>query len=120
MPTYDYCCHDCRVVMEKIHKMDEEPIFECPDCGRPMVKTITLGHGGIKVSDPSWVQDVNGYINDLERVNSGKEERITTREQARRKIAELYADPYPAPMNNQELAANKRVATLRQRYTERF
>lgn len=120
MPIYDYACHDCEVIMEKFHKMAEDPEFECPDCGKRMEKAITLGHGGIRVSDPTWVQNINGFVNDLEHVETGRQERITTREQARKRIAELYADPYSEPQNDSEVAANKRVATLRQRYTERY
>jgi len=120
MPLYDYCCHECEIITEKFHKMDVVLDVECPDCGAMMQKTITLGHGGIKVSDPSWIKDINGFINDLEFVRDGKQEEITTRDQARKRIAELYADPFPVPKDEQEVSANKRVATLRQRYTERF
>ena len=95
MPLYDYVCHHCEIIKEVFHKISEEVLIDCPDCGAAMEKAITLGHGGIRVSDPSWVQNINGVVNDLEFVNRGKQERITTREQARRKIAEMYADTMP-------------------------
>ena len=119
MPLYDYKCHKCDFVVEKFHMMDDSPKFYCPDCHDiPLVKLMSFG--GLKRPDAPWIRDINGYINDLEFVNKGREERIETREQARKKIKELYATPYPRAKDDSEVAANKRVGELRQRYLERF
>jgi hypothetical protein len=59
-------------------------------------------------------------MNDLAEVRRGRQERITTREQARAKIRHDYRDPHPRPQNDNQVAANKRVGTLRQRYLERY
>jgi hypothetical protein len=59
-------------------------------------------------------------MNDLSEVVRGRQERITTREQARAKISYDYRDPYPTPSGDKEVAANKRVGALRQRYLERY
>lgn len=120
MPLYDYECFKCGFHVEKLHKIAETPTFFCPDCLIELDKVIVPGHGGIRTSDPSWVQNINGIVNDLEFVQKGKQEKIETREQARRKIAEMYADPYKEPKTKSEEAANKRVGALRQRYTERY
>lgn len=118
MPLYDYYCEKCGFEVEKFHKMAESPDFYCPDCLIPIVKAMSTGF--VKRPDAAWVKDVNGFMNDLERVQTGKEPEITTREQARSQIKRLYAEPYPKASNKKEVEANKRLSTLRTRYLERF
>jgi putative FmdB family regulatory protein len=120
MALYDYRCDDCEIEQEVTHRMDEEPHIECTTCKGGMRKIISGGAGCYKRSDAPWIKCVNGFMNDLEHVQQGRVEEITTREQARAQIKRLYADPYPRPRNSNEEAANKRVGLLRQRYTERF
>jgi putative FmdB family regulatory protein len=119
MPLYDYGCKDCDNVIEVFHKMNETYASICIDCRTPMTKL--LSDGFVKRQDSPWIEEcANGAMNDLTRVREGKEELITTREQARAKIKHEYRDPYPRPQNDGEVAANKRVGTLRQRYLERY
>ena len=119
MPLYDYGCKECDNVIEVFHKMDERYASVCINCKTPMQKL--LSDGFVKRSDSPWIDEcANGAMNDLTRVRQGKEERITTREQARGQIKRLYKEPYPRPRNNDEVAANKRVGTLRKRYLERY
>lgn len=119
MPLYDYGCIKCNYIVEKTHKIAEEPQFDCPDCLIPLVKLLTIG--ALKRQDAPWIDEcANGAMNDLTRVREGKEERITTREQARAKIKHDYRDPHRRPKNDSEVAANKRVGLLRTRYLERY
>lgn len=41
MPTYDYRCSSCHVIREVKHKMNEEPIIRCDQCGQDMIKMIS-------------------------------------------------------------------------------
>jgi putative FmdB family regulatory protein len=119
MPLYDYGCKECDNVIEVFHKMNETYASVCIECRTPMQKL--LSDGFVKRADSPWIEEcANGAMNDLQRVREGKEELITTREQARAKISHEYRDPYPRPRNDSEVAANKRVGTLRQRYLERY
>ena len=119
MPTYDYRCVYCDNVIEVFHKMSEEPKYSCTLCKNPMLKQ--LSDGFVKRQDARWIDEcANGAMNDLTEVRRGKQERITTREQARAHIKRDYADPYPRPKNKSEEAANKRVGALRTRYLERY
>jgi putative FmdB family regulatory protein len=106
MPLYDYECTNCMVQVELSTGMDEKP--RCDKCHTQMRRLITLGHGGVKRSDASWIRSVNGYLNDLEFAQKGKQEYISTREQARAHIEREYADPHP------------RVQERRKEYLERF
>ena len=106
MALYDYVCKGCNNVVEKYHKMAEEQLYECEICGYLLVKLLVTG--AVKRPDAPWIKDINGAINDLGEAQSGKQEYITTREQARKHIKHAYRDPHP------------RVQALRKRYLERF
>ena len=34
MPTYDYVCTECDHELEAFHSMKDEPLKECPKCGK--------------------------------------------------------------------------------------
>jgi putative FmdB family regulatory protein len=106
MPLYDYGCTECDNVMEVFHKMDDIVRHVCIDCKVPMQKLLTTGM--VKRPDATWVADINGTINDLGEAQSGRQEYITTREQARDHIKKVYSDPHP------------NVQKLKTRYLERY
>ena len=119
MPVYDYGCKNCDFVEEKYHKMTESPAYKCPHCESVMTKHMSDGF--VKRPDAPWIEEcANGVMNDLGEVQRGRQENITTREQARAHIRRDYADPYPRPKNKVEEAANKRLTLLRTRYLERY
>lgn len=118
MPLYEYACHDCEAIAEVFHKMDDLSEWPCHLCGKSMEKLISAV--ALKRPDAPWLRDMNGIVNDLERVNEGKEERIETREQMVRKIEEMYAEPHPEPVYEWQKQENKRMANYRTRYKERF
>lgn len=53
MPTYDYKCSECDIVQEEFHTMLETPDIKCPECGEPMKKKPSAGHGGWKMTKDS-------------------------------------------------------------------
>lgn len=106
MPLYDYECTNCRIEEELSTGIEEIP--RCKVCQGDMRRLITLGHGGIKKSDAPWIRSVNGYLNDRESAQLGKQEYIETREQARAHIEREYSDPHP------------NVQALKKEYLERF
>ncbi len=119
MPRYDYGCTECDNIMEVFHLMAEQIRCMCILCRVPMQKLLNTG--APKRLDAKGIDDcANGAMNDLTRVREGKEERITTRGQARAQINRLYKEPYPKARNDKEVAANKRVGLLRTRYLERY
>jgi putative FmdB family regulatory protein len=119
MPLYDYGCKECDNVIEVFHKIDEPYRSMCIECKTPMQKLLTTG--APKLPDAPWIEEcANGAMNDLTEVRRGRQEKITTREQARAKIRHDYREPYPRPTTEREKAANKRVGLLRTRYLERY
>lgn len=56
MPAYDYKCPECESVGEVVHKMDEKPVYLCPQCDVVMKRVYnsfgvnhgeTLSHGKV-------------------------------------------------------------------------
>lgn len=47
MPTYEYRCGACRHTFERFQKMSEEPVRECPECGKEAAERLISPGGGI-------------------------------------------------------------------------
>jgi putative FmdB family regulatory protein len=106
MALYDYVCDNCESTQEVYHPMAYEGEILCETCKLPVRKLMTTG--AVKRQDATWITQINGTINDLGEVHAGRQENITTREQARSAINKTYSDPHP------------KVQELRKRYLERY
>jgi len=38
MPIYEYQCQDCDKQLEALQKINDEPLLDCPHCGKPALK----------------------------------------------------------------------------------
>ena len=38
MPIYEYQCQACQHELEALQKISDEPLVECPECGKPALK----------------------------------------------------------------------------------
>ncbi|MBN1522789.1 MAG: zinc ribbon domain-containing protein [Candidatus Aureabacteria bacterium] len=47
MPTYEYLCENCGHRFEKFQKMTDNPLKECPECGKKVKRLIGTGMGFI-------------------------------------------------------------------------
>lgn len=45
MPTYSYCCPACGRDYDRLQKMSDNSLAECPDCGTPGERQISAGIG---------------------------------------------------------------------------
>lgn len=55
MPTYTYQCNACEHQFETQQRMTDEPLTDCPECGKPELrKVITQGNFILKGS--GWYQ----------------------------------------------------------------
>ncbi len=57
MPTYDYECTSCGKVFEVFQQMSEEPVKECPDCGKEVKRLVGGGLGVIFRGSGFYVTD---------------------------------------------------------------
>lgn len=40
MPIYEYACKECSHTMTALQKMNDEPLVDCPECGKPALKRL--------------------------------------------------------------------------------
>jgi putative FmdB family regulatory protein len=55
MPIYEYRCEDCGHELEAIQKMSDEPLTECPECGKPALKKM-VSAAGFRPSGGGWYE----------------------------------------------------------------
>ena len=55
MPIYEYRCKDCGHALEALQKMSDEPLTECPECGKPALKK-QVSAPGFRLSGSGWYE----------------------------------------------------------------
>lgn len=40
MPIYEYACNSCEHTLDALQKMSEDPLTDCPACGKPQLKRL--------------------------------------------------------------------------------
>ena len=63
MPIYEYKCSDCEHELEKLQRMSDTPLTDCPECGKPALKKM-VSAAGFRLTGSGW------YETDFK--NSGK------------------------------------------------
>ena len=55
MPIYEYRCSECGHEMEKLQKIGDPPLTECPDCGQSaLVKLVSAA--GFRLKGGGWYE----------------------------------------------------------------
>ena len=55
MPIYEYKCRACEHKFDKIQKISDDPLKDCPDCGAPeLVKLISAA--GFRLKGTGWYE----------------------------------------------------------------
>lgn len=55
MPIYEYTCRACGQDMEKLQKISDEPLRDCPECGEPeLVKKVSAA--GFRLKGGGWYE----------------------------------------------------------------
>lgn len=57
MPIYEYRCQKCLHEFERLQKMSDEPVQECPECGNPVDRLVSNTSFALKGG--GWYKD--GY-----------------------------------------------------------
>ncbi|MCM2679688.1 FmdB family zinc ribbon protein [Echinimonas agarilytica] len=55
MPIYEYRCDDCDHELEKLQKMSDEPLKECPSCGSQGLRKL-ISAAGFRLSGSGWYE----------------------------------------------------------------
>lgn len=57
MPTYEYECMHCGHIFEEFQSINDEPLKECPQCGKEVRRLISAGMGIIFKGSGFYVTD---------------------------------------------------------------
>jgi putative FmdB family regulatory protein len=63
MPIYEYQCAACDYRFEKLQKMSDAPLVDCPSCEKPELKKL-VSAAGFQLKGSGW------YVTDFK--NSGQ------------------------------------------------
>lgn len=55
MPIYEYSCNACDHALEKMQKMSDEPLKDCPECGKPEL-TKLMSASGFRLKGSGWYE----------------------------------------------------------------
>lgn len=55
MPIYEYQCTECGHQMEAIQKISDEPLKDCPACGKPALKK-QISASGFRLKGGGWYE----------------------------------------------------------------
>jgi putative FmdB family regulatory protein len=53
MPIYQYRCESCSEELEKMQKLADAPLTDCPACGRPTLKKV-ISAVGFRLKGGGW------------------------------------------------------------------
>jgi putative FmdB family regulatory protein len=55
MPIYEYRCNACGHELEKLQRMSEEPLRDCPECGKPELRRL-VSAAGFRLKGGGWYE----------------------------------------------------------------
>ena len=55
MPIYEYRCQDCGHELEKLQKMSDAPLVECPACGKAALKKL-VSAAAFRLKGGGWYE----------------------------------------------------------------
>jgi putative FmdB family regulatory protein len=55
MPIYEYRCEDCGHELEKLQRMSDAPLTDCPACGKSALKRL-VSAAGFRLKGGGWYE----------------------------------------------------------------
>jgi putative FmdB family regulatory protein len=55
MPIYEYKCVECDHQLEKLQKISDDPLTDCPECGKPSLKKM-ISAAGFRLKGGGWYE----------------------------------------------------------------
>ena len=55
MPIYGYICRNCEHTLDALQKMSDEPLVDCPECGRPQLSR-QLSAPRVRLKGKGWYE----------------------------------------------------------------
>jgi len=76
MPIYEYRCHSCGEELEKLQRMSDDKLVDCPACGEPALKRL-VSAAAFRLKGSGWYEtdfkkDNKRNLHDSSHGSSGK------------------------------------------------
>lgn len=55
MPIYEYECQKCHHQLEKLQKVSDPALVDCPDCGKPALQKM-ISQAGFRLKGTGWYE----------------------------------------------------------------
>lgn len=55
MPIYEYRCSECGHELEKLQKISDAPLVDCPACGKPALQKL-VSAAGFRLKGGGWYE----------------------------------------------------------------
>lgn len=55
MPIYEYKCHHCGHILEKLQKISDAPLTDCPKCEKPELRK-KVSAAGFQLKGTGWYE----------------------------------------------------------------
>jgi len=55
MPIYEYKCTECEHTLDKLQKMSDDPLVDCPECGKPALKKM-ISVAAFRLKGSGWYE----------------------------------------------------------------
>ena len=55
MPIYEYRCAECGHELEKLQKISDAPLLDCPACGKPALQKL-VSAAGFRLKGSGWYE----------------------------------------------------------------
>ena len=55
MPIYEYACKNCDHKLDALQKMSDDPLTDCPECGKPQLKRL-LSAPRFRLKGEGWYE----------------------------------------------------------------
>jgi putative FmdB family regulatory protein len=55
MPIYEYQCQSCDNQLEQLQKLSDEPLVDCPACGKASLKKM-ISAAGFRLKGGGWYE----------------------------------------------------------------
>ena len=55
MPIYEYQCQSCGCDIEKLQRINDEPLVDCPECGKPELRRL-VSAAGFRLKGAGWYE----------------------------------------------------------------
>ncbi len=70
MPIYEYRCQSCGHQLEKLQRMSDAPLTDCPECGKSALKRL-VSAAGFRLKGGGWYETDFKSSNQRNLVDSG-------------------------------------------------